>query len=83
MSTRPPTSSRDSSHPDQPELAPDDEGWIWLPLNAFPKAFAQQGTAEVSAVSELPLLVIGSDYPSAGNAKRSGPASRTGPSHGS
>jgi pimeloyl-ACP methyl ester carboxylesterase len=42
--------NRDPSHPDQPELAPDDEGWIWLPLNAFPKAFAQQGTAEQQAI---------------------------------
>jgi pimeloyl-ACP methyl ester carboxylesterase len=42
--------NRDPSHPDQPELAPDNEGWIWLPLNAFPKAFAQQGTAEQQAV---------------------------------
>jgi pimeloyl-ACP methyl ester carboxylesterase len=42
--------NRDPSHPDQPELAPDDEGWIWLPLTAFPKAFAQQGTAEQQAI---------------------------------
>jgi pimeloyl-ACP methyl ester carboxylesterase len=42
--------NRDPSHPDQPELTPDDAGWIWLPLNAFPTAFAQQGTAEQHAV---------------------------------
>ena len=42
--------NRDPSHPDQPALAPDDAGWIWLPVNAFPKAFAQQGTAEQHAV---------------------------------
>ena len=42
--------NRDPSHPDAPELTPDDEGWIWLPLNAFPKAFAQQGTAEQQAI---------------------------------
>jgi pimeloyl-ACP methyl ester carboxylesterase len=41
---------RDPSHPDAPDLKPDDQGWIWLPLNAFPKAFAQQGTAEQHAV---------------------------------
>jgi pimeloyl-ACP methyl ester carboxylesterase len=41
---------RDPPHPDAPELSPDDQGWIWLPLNAFPKAFAQQGTAEQHAV---------------------------------
>ena len=42
--------NRDPSHPDAPELTPDDEGWIWLPLNAFPKAFARQGTAEQQAI---------------------------------
>jgi pimeloyl-ACP methyl ester carboxylesterase len=41
---------RDPSHPDAPDLKPDDDGWIWLPLNAFPKAFAQQGNAEQHAV---------------------------------
>jgi pimeloyl-ACP methyl ester carboxylesterase len=41
---------RDPSHPDAPELKPDDHGWIWLPVNAFAKAFAQQGTAEEHAV---------------------------------
>lgn len=42
--------NRDPSHPDAPELTPDEEGWIWLPLSAFPIAFAQQGTAEQQAV---------------------------------
>ena len=28
---------RDPSHPDAPELKPDDHGWIWLPVNAFAK----------------------------------------------
>ena len=41
---------RDPSHPDAPELKPDDRGWIWLPDNAFAKTFAQQGTAEEHAV---------------------------------
>ena len=41
---------RDASHPDAPELKPDDGGWIWLPVNAFAKAFAQHGTAEEHAV---------------------------------
>jgi pimeloyl-ACP methyl ester carboxylesterase len=41
---------RDPSHPDAPELKPDDGGWIWLPVNAFGKAFAQHGTAEEHAV---------------------------------
>jgi pimeloyl-ACP methyl ester carboxylesterase len=41
---------RDPSHPDAPDLKPDDGGWIWLPVNAFAKAFAQQGTAEQHAL---------------------------------
>jgi pimeloyl-ACP methyl ester carboxylesterase len=41
---------RDPSHPDAPDLKPDAQGWIWLPVNAFAKAFAQHGTAEEHAV---------------------------------
>jgi pimeloyl-ACP methyl ester carboxylesterase len=41
---------RDPSHPDAPDLKPDAQGWIWLPDNAFAKAFAQQGTPEEHAV---------------------------------
>jgi pimeloyl-ACP methyl ester carboxylesterase len=37
-------------HPDALELKPDDHGWIWLPVNAFGSAFAQQGTPEEHAV---------------------------------
>jgi pimeloyl-ACP methyl ester carboxylesterase len=37
---------RADPHPDAPELAPDDAGWIWLPENAFPTAFAQQASVE-------------------------------------
>jgi pimeloyl-ACP methyl ester carboxylesterase len=41
---------RNPPHADAPDLKPDDHGWIWLPVNAFGKAFAQQGTAEQHAV---------------------------------
>jgi pimeloyl-ACP methyl ester carboxylesterase len=41
---------RDPPHPDAPELKPDDHGWIWLPVNAFGNAFAQQGNPEEHAV---------------------------------
>ena len=41
---------RDHPHPDAPELKPDDHGWIWLPVNAFGIAFAQQGNPEDHAV---------------------------------
>ncbi len=51
---------RDPPHPEAPELAPDDQGWIWLPDNAFAKAFAQQGTAEqhvLLAAVQRPIAV--------------------------
>jgi pimeloyl-ACP methyl ester carboxylesterase len=41
---------RDPPHPQAPELKPDDDGWIWLPSNAFPTAFAQHATAEEHGV---------------------------------
>lgn len=41
---------RDPPHPQAPELAPDEDGWIWLPDNAFPTAFAQHATAEEQAL---------------------------------
>jgi pimeloyl-ACP methyl ester carboxylesterase len=41
---------RDPPHPQAPELKPDEHGWIWLPVNAFAQAFAQQGTPEEHAV---------------------------------
>ena len=41
---------RDPPHPRAPELKPDDNGWIWLPDNAFPEAFAQHATAHDHAL---------------------------------
>jgi pimeloyl-ACP methyl ester carboxylesterase len=41
---------RNPPHSDAPELKPDDHGWIWLPVNAFAEAFAQQGSPEEHAV---------------------------------
>jgi pimeloyl-ACP methyl ester carboxylesterase len=41
---------RDPPHPQAPELKPDDNGWIWLPHNAFPEAFAQHATADDHAL---------------------------------
>jgi pimeloyl-ACP methyl ester carboxylesterase len=37
-------------HPAAPELAPDPEGYIWLPEDAFASAFAQHACAEEQAV---------------------------------
>jgi pimeloyl-ACP methyl ester carboxylesterase len=41
---------RNPPHPQAPELKPDDQGWIWLPTNAFGDAFAHHATAEVHPV---------------------------------
>lgn len=41
---------RNPPHPKAPELKPDDAGWIWLPNNAFPDAFAQHATADEHAM---------------------------------
>jgi pimeloyl-ACP methyl ester carboxylesterase len=41
---------RDPPHPQAPELKPDDNGWIWLPTNAFATAFAQHATPEEHGV---------------------------------
>jgi pimeloyl-ACP methyl ester carboxylesterase len=51
---------RDPAHPQAPELAPTDEGWIWLPANAFGTAFAQQASADeigVLAAVQRPISV--------------------------
>jgi pimeloyl-ACP methyl ester carboxylesterase len=37
-------------HPLAPKLAPDGDGWIWLPETAFAAAFAQNASAEDQAV---------------------------------
>jgi pimeloyl-ACP methyl ester carboxylesterase len=37
-------------HPQAPKLAPDDNGFIWLPEGAFATAFAQNASAEELAV---------------------------------
>ncbi len=41
---------RNAPHPQAPELKPDKDGWIWLPTNAFPNAFAQHATDHDHAV---------------------------------
>jgi pimeloyl-ACP methyl ester carboxylesterase len=51
---------RNPPHPEAPELAPDAQGWIWLPVNAFGTAFAQHATAEqhtLLAAVQRPLAV--------------------------
>lgn len=38
------------SHPQAPQLAPDSDGFIWMPDESFAKAFAQDATAEQIAL---------------------------------
>jgi pimeloyl-ACP methyl ester carboxylesterase len=41
---------RDEPHPDQPKLAPDADGFIWMPESGFDRAFSQNATAEQIAL---------------------------------
>ena len=41
---------RDEAHPNAPKLAPDADGFIWMPDSGFEHAFAQNGTAEQIAL---------------------------------
>ena len=42
---------RDEKHPQSPQLAPDADGFIWMPEEGFRNAFAQNATPEQSALS--------------------------------
>jgi pimeloyl-ACP methyl ester carboxylesterase len=41
---------RDQAHPMAPQLAPDAEGWIWMPDEGFSNAFAHHATADQIAL---------------------------------
>jgi pimeloyl-ACP methyl ester carboxylesterase len=41
---------RNPPHPQAPELKPDDNGWIYLPTNAFGEAFAQNASQKEHAL---------------------------------
>jgi len=41
---------RAQPHPQAPKLAPDRQGWIWLPQEAFAHAFAQDASPEELAI---------------------------------
>ncbi|MGA8728574.1 MAG: alpha/beta hydrolase [Terracidiphilus sp.] len=43
---------RDEPHPKSPQLAPDTDGFIWMPDDAFAGAFAQNATEEQIALSK-------------------------------
>ena len=41
---------RDQAHPQAPKLAPDKDGWIWMPEEGFSNAFAHRATADQIAL---------------------------------
>jgi pimeloyl-ACP methyl ester carboxylesterase len=41
---------RDEAHPQAPKLAPDKDGWIWMPNEGFSDAFAHHATADQIAL---------------------------------
>jgi pimeloyl-ACP methyl ester carboxylesterase len=41
---------RDEAHPEAPKLAPDKDGWIWMPDEGFSNAFAHHATADQIAL---------------------------------
>jgi pimeloyl-ACP methyl ester carboxylesterase len=41
---------RDETHPNAPQLAPDADGFIWMPDESFAQAFAQNATADQIAL---------------------------------
>jgi pimeloyl-ACP methyl ester carboxylesterase len=41
---------RDESHPSAPKLAPDADGFIWMPDSGFAQAFAQEATSDQIAL---------------------------------
>ncbi len=43
---------RDKAHPMAPELAPDEDGWIWMPDEGFSNAFAHHATADQIALAK-------------------------------
>jgi pimeloyl-ACP methyl ester carboxylesterase len=43
---------RDEPHPLAPRLAPDGDGWIWMPDEGFSNAFAPRATADQIALSK-------------------------------
>jgi pimeloyl-ACP methyl ester carboxylesterase len=43
--------NRDEKHPQSPQLAPDADGFIWMPDEGFGNAFSQNATAEQIALS--------------------------------
>ena len=58
---------RDESHPMAPQLAPDSDGFIWMPDEGFANAFAQNATREqltLSKAVQRPIFVQSIQEPS-------------------
>jgi pimeloyl-ACP methyl ester carboxylesterase len=68
---------RDASHPQAPRLAPDNDGFIWMPSEGFANAFAQNATAEQIAIAravQRPLAAACIQEPAPAPAWRSKPS---------
>jgi pimeloyl-ACP methyl ester carboxylesterase len=68
---------RDDKHPQSPQLAPDADGFIWMPDEGFRNAFSQHATAEQIALStavQRPISVKCIQEPVAKPAWRSRPS---------
>src|SRR5260370_27067562 len=68
---------RDETHPKAPQLAPDADGFIWMPDEGFANAFAQNGTDEQIALSKAvqrPISVKSIQEPAPAPAWKSKPA---------
>ena len=51
---------RAEPHPQAPKMAPDSEGWVWMPEGAFQQAVAHKASAEQTAIMQAvqrPLAV--------------------------
>jgi pimeloyl-ACP methyl ester carboxylesterase len=68
---------RDERHPQSPQLAPDGDGFIWMPEEGFRNAFAQHATADqiaLSAAVQRPIALKCIQEPVAKPAWRSKPS---------
>ena len=67
---------KDETHPKAPQLAPDADGFIWMPDEGFANAFAQNATHEQLALSKVvqrPISVTSIQEPAPAPAWKSKP----------
>ena len=67
---------KDETHPKAPQFAPDADGFIWMPDEGFPNAFAQNATDEQIALSravQRPIAVKSIQQPAPAPAWKSKP----------